>query len=247
MIRPQPQEISLSSQSKMFTRCLVFPEFITNSNLLRMVKKQECRASPSGRRRMMTICPGDETSLRPWVKLCPGDEPSVRPWVKLFLWTLSCAVTLWEKRLYWGKKEKAVINVYWVLFSNWIKCICFFSAALNLLAKASFSATPLSWPESGVDRDLTAFIWPPMSWAHERPAPTISLPWPEIKLMACDLRGVTVHWSLPDFCMPANFWPLCILIWRMHFANENLTKSKKKKRWKHWTHKIARGDHRDPV
>ena len=90
-------------------------------------------------------------------------------------------------------------------------------------------ATPPSWPESGVDRDLTAFIWPPMSWAHERPAPTISLPWPGIKLMACDLRGVTVHWSLPDFCMPANFWPLCILLWRMHFANETWPKAKRRR------------------
>ena len=113
MVRPQPQEISLLSQSQMFITCLAFPEFIIISKLLRMVKKQECRASPSGTRRMMTICPGDETSLtpwgklcsgdeialrpwgklcpgdekslRPWVKLCPGDETSLRPWVKLFL------------------------------------------------------------------------------------------------------------------------------------------------------------------
>ena len=58
---PNPKKFHFSLKVK----CLVFPEFITISKLLRMVKKQECRASPSGRRRMMTICPGDETSLRP--------------------------------------------------------------------------------------------------------------------------------------------------------------------------------------
>jgi len=59
------ETVKMSREERPKERCSLKPRRICRGGGCRMVKKQECRASPSGRRRMMTICPGDEPSVRP--------------------------------------------------------------------------------------------------------------------------------------------------------------------------------------